>query len=418
MFYEVFISIKLALKNLQSNIGRTILSLLGIVIGVTSVIIILSLGAGIRNFVIGQVETFGTDVIEIEIKVPKTKQASAQNVGGMVGGAPIVTLKLEDIEAIGKISNIGAWYTGILSQQITSYQDKNNQTILFGTNSQIMEVDKGTELDVGRMYNDEEDRGLKQVAVLGSKIKDTLFGNSNAIDEIIKIKGQSFRVIGVLKERGAIGGFDWDKMIYLPLGTLQKKIMGVEHVQFAMLNIEDMAKVEQTISEAEEIMRDRHNIDDPEDDDFAIVSIAESLELIDQVFSAINILLLALTSISLIVGGVGIMNVMYVSVAERTFEIGLRKSIGARNSSILKQFLFEAIFLTVLGGLIGIIFGSLISYGAEKIALRQGYFLQFSITLQSILIGFGFSAGVGILFGYYPAKIASRLSPIEAMRKE
>lgn len=390
----------------------------GIVIGVASVIIILSLGAGIRNFIVGQVETFGTDVIEIEIKVPKTKQTSAQNFGGQVGGAPITTLKKEDIEAMADIDNIGAWYAGIISQQVTSYLDKNKQAIIFGTSAQIAEVDKGTEFESGRIYTEEEDRELKQFVVLGSEVKKTFFGSSDTVGQIIKIKGQSYRVIGVLKKRGAVAGFDWDNLIYMPLGTLQKKIMGVDHVQFAMLNIKDMSKVEMTIQEAEEVVRARHNIDNPEDDDFAIMSIAESIELIDKVFSAINILLLVLTSISLIVGGVGIMNVMYVSVVERTPEIGLRKSIGARNSSILNQFLFEAVFLTLLGGLAGIIIGVLVSYGAELAASRFGFFLKFSVTIQSIIIGFGFSAAVGILFGYYPARNASKLSPMEALRKE
>lgn len=418
MFHEAIVSIRLALRNLRSNAGRTILSLTGIVIGVASVIIILSLGSGIRNFVIGQVETFGTDVIEIEIKVPKTEHASFQNVGGQVGGAPITTLKKEDIEAIAKLNNIGAWYTGIIGQQVTSYLDRNKQVIIFGTSAQIAEVDKGTELESGRIYTKEEDRELKQVVILGSEVKKTFFGSDDAVGKVVKIKGQSFRVIGTFKDRGSIGGFNWDNLIYMPLGTLQKKIMGVDHIQFAMLNIKDMSKVELTIKEAEEIVRERHNIDDPEDDDFAIISIAESIELIDKVFSAINILLLVLTSISLIVGGVGIMNVMYVSVAERTSEIGLRKSIGARNSSILKQFLFEAIFLTLLGGLIGIIIGALVSYGAEFAASQFGFFLKFSVTFQSVLIGFGFSAVVGILFGYYPARNASKLSPMEALRKE
>ncbi len=381
-------------------------------------IIILSLGAGIRNFIVGQVETFGTDVIEIEIKVPKTEQTSLQNVGGQVGGAPITTLKKGDIEAIAKIDNIGAWYAGIIGQQITSYLDKNKQAIIFGTSPQMTEVDKGTKMESGRMYSEQDDQELKQVVVLGSEVKKTFFGSDNAVGQMIKIKGQSYKVIGVLKERGATVGFDWDSLVYMPLGTLQKKIMGVDHVQFAMLNIKDMSKVELTIQEAEKIIRARHNVDDPEDDDFAIISIAESIELIDKIFSAINILLLVLTSISLVVGGVGIMNVMYVSVTERTSEIGLRKSIGARNSSILKQFLFEAIFLTLLGGLVGIIIGALVSYGAEFAASRLGFFLKFSVTAQSVIIGFGFSAVIGILFGYYPARNASKLSPMEALRKE
>lgn len=418
MFHELILAIKLAAKNLRMNLGRTVLSLLGIVIGVAAVIIVLSLGAGLRSFVVGQIEAFGTDIIEIEVKVPKTKQTSSQNVGGMVGGTQITTFKLDDAEKVAKIPNISAWYGGILSQQLVSYRDKNKQTILMGLTAGVVDADEQTKVDSGRMYTEEEDRSLEQLAVLGSDVKESFFGLEDAVGKTIKIKGQSYKVVGVLKKRGLTGFFNFDNTIYIPMRTLQKKIMGIDYIQFAIFRLKDTSKTELTVLEATDIMRDQHNIDNPDDDDFATVSISQAKEIVGKVLSVINILLLSLTSISLLVGGVGIMNVMYVAVAERTYEIGLRKSLGAKNSDILKQFLFEAIFLTIIGGFLGVAIGFFISQVAGYFAGRAGFFVQFQITSFSILLSAGFSAGVGIIFGYYPARRASRLSPMEALRKE
>jgi len=415
---EILLSIKLALKNLRSNIGRSILSLLGIVIGVAAVIIVLSLGAGLKSFVIGQVESFGTDIFNVEVKVPKTKHTSSQNVGGMVGGTQITTLKIKDAEEIARHPNIRAWYGGIMSQQLVNYRDKNKQTILMGLTAGVVEADEKTQVEAGRMYTEEEDRGLEQLAVLGSDVKESFFGLENAVGKTIKIKGQTYKVVGVLKKRGMTGFFNFDNTIYIPMRTLQKKIMGIDHIQFAIFRLKDTAKTELTILEATDIVRKEHDIKNSDDDDFAITSIVQAKEIVGKVLSVINILLLSLTSISLLVGGVGIMNVMYVAVTERTYEIGLRKSVGAEKGDILKQFLFEAIFLTVMGGFLGVVIGFILSQVAGYFAGRAGFFIQFQITLFSVLLSAGFSAGVGVLFGYWPARRASRLTPMEALRKE
>lgn len=418
MLHELILSIKLALKNLRSNVGRTVLSLLGIVIGVAAVIVVLSLGAGLRSFVIGQVESFGTDIINVEVKVPKTKHTSSQNVGGMVGGTQITTLKIEDAEEIAKLPNVRAWYGGIMSQQLVNYRDKNKQAILMGLTAGVVEADEKTQVEAGRMYTEEEDRNLEQLAVLGSDVKESFFGLEEAVGKTIKIKGQSYKVTGVLKKRGMTGFFNFDNTIYIPMRTLQKKIMGIDHIQFAIFRLKDTAKTELTILEATDIMRDQHEIKNSDDDDFAITSIVQAKEIVGKVLSVINILLLSLTSISLLVGGVGIMNVMYVAVTERTYEIGLRKSVGAGNGDILKQFLFEAIFLTLIGGFLGVVIGYIISQVAGYFAAQAGFFIEFKITIFSVLLSAGFSAGVGILFGYWPARKASKLTPMEALRKE
>ncbi len=418
MINELIISIKLALRSLEASIGRTLLSLLGIVIGVASVIIVLSLGEGVKGYVVGQVEAFGTDIIQIEVKVPAVSKTSSQNATSQVGGTQITTLKLEDAEAVAKLSNIDDWYAASIGQQVVSFRSENKQVMIFGATSGMFEVDKKGEIETGRIYTEDDDKKLRQVVVLGSKIKRDLFGENKAIGENIKIKGQNFEVVGVEKERGVTGFFDMDSAIYMPLRTLQKKVLGIDHIQFAVFQLKDQNKVELAVLEATGVMRDQHDITDPDEDDFAVNSIKEIKDILDQVFFVVNALLLALTSISLIVGGVGIMNVMYVAVTERTFEIGLRKSVGAKNSSLLSQFMLEAVFLTFLGGIIGVFAGFGISQVAEIVSGELGFPIAFSVTWQSILLGFGFSALVGIIFGIYPALKASKMSPMEALRKE
>jgi putative ABC transport system permease protein len=412
------IPIKQALKNVRSNKGRTLLSLTGIIIGVGAVIIVLSLGEGVKSFVVGQVESFGSDIIQIEPKTPSVSKNSIQNTQGQVGGAKITTFKLKDAEDVGKLPNVKAWYAAQLSQQLATYGGKNKQSMLMGVTAGVMEADQQTQTASGQMFTQQDDDSMNQVAVIGSEVNDSFFGREDAVGKNIKIAGKTFKVIGVLKKRGQTGFFNFDGTIYLPLQTLQKKIMGVDYIQMAVFKLKDMNQLQPTILDAEDIMRRNHNIRKTKDDDFAVNSIQEVKDILDKVFSTINLLLLGLTSISLIVGGVGIMNVMYVSVTERTFEIGLRKAIGARKNDILSQFIFEAIILTLLGGFLGIVFGGLISYAATFVISSLGYPINFIITWYSIVLGFGFSSAIGIIFGYYPALRASQLSPMEALRKE
>ena len=387
MLHKLLTQIKIAFKTLRANLARTFLSLLGITVGVAAVIVVLSLGLGTKDYVLGQIESFGADLIEVRAKAPKTSQTSVQNASSVIGGVQVTTLKIEDLKKVAELPNLEAWYGGAISQEVVSYRDRNKRTIIFGASPGIDEVDNQFKIKEGRMYTEEDDENLKQFVVLGSMLAEDLFGYSNPVGKSVRIKDQSYRVIGVLEERGSSGNFSFDDLLYIPVQTLQKKVMGVDHVQFGLFKMDDTDKTALTVLQMEDILRDRHNVDDPDDEDFTVMALSEVTEILDQVFIIINVLLIALASISLVVGGVGITNVMYVAVTERTSEIGLRKSLGARRMDILEQFLFEAIFITFAGGLFGIILGYILTSIGEVVIAQLGFPLQFPVGWLSVLIG-------------------------------
>lgn len=405
-------------RNVWKNPARTLLSLLGIVIGTASVVLVLSLGAGVKGYVVEQIQSFGTDIIQVEIKVPKTKKNSSQGAAAIAGGSTVTTFKLEEAEKIGQGEAIEAWYAGMMSQQVVKYGGQNKQALIMGVSSGAFQADKQLVISEGTMFTQADDESLNQLVVIGSDFKKDFFPNEDPVGKKIKIKGKDFEVAGVLQERGSTGFFNFDNLIYLPIQTLQKKILGVDHIQFAIFKVKDEGRMALTALWIEDRMRDLHNIEKEEDEDYAVTSISEATGILDSVFKTINILLVALASISLLVGGVGIMNVLYVAVAERTFEIGLYKSIGARRSAILKLFLFEAFLLTILGGLGGLLLGWLGTLTAGLIASFFDFFLVFPLTWSNVVFSFSFSALIGMSFGLRPAWKAAQLSPIEAMRKE
>ena len=249
-------------------------------------------------------------------------------------------------------------------------------------------------------------------------MKQKLYGESDAVGTVIKIGNEHFNVIGVLEERGATFGFDMDNMVYMPLRTLQKRVLGIDYVTFIFGQTINPDISARTADDITQLVRERHQITDPDKDDFAVITMEQALDLLSTVIIGIQALLIALGSISMVVGGVGIMNIMYVSVTERTSEIGLRKSVGATSQNIFTQFLYEATIITLAGGIIGIIVGVGLSYLVSLGAQSQGYNWQFTVSWVGILLAVSMSTIVGLLFGLYPAKQAAKKSPIDAIRFE
>jgi putative ABC transport system permease protein len=420
------IHIKTALKAMSLNKVRTSLTVLGIVIGIASVIIVYSAGEGISSLITGQIESFGSDFIETEVKVPTGKKRVSEETQGamsMAQGLQITTLNLDDMDDINRLPSIVDSYAGLLSQDQVSYGNEVKKIFLFGTSASYIDIDN-SRIGSGRFFTESEDKSLAQVAIIGSKIKEKLFGESDAIGKSIKIKKTKFKVIGVMEERGAVMTLDFDDYIYIPIRTLQKKLMGVNHVLYMVHKVKNMDMAEVTADEIRFILRENHNISAPSEvgdiskDDFRVVTMTEMMEMLDVITGAITLLLLAIVIISIIVGGVGIMNIMYVIVSERTSEIGLRKAVGAKFKDIMSQFIVESILITVIGGLIGIFIGILFSYLISVGANYFGLDWRFSIPYKAYFVAFGFSLVFGVIFGVYPAAKAARMEPVEALRKE
>ena len=391
--------------------------MLGVVIGITAVIIVMSAGNGLEQYVSDTIDVFGSDIVEIEIKTPNTEHTSVENATGFVGGISVTTLTAEDAEAVIEYPNIkDAWY-GVMSQDVISHGNEIKKAFLWGVNAAFNEIDPW-EVAEGRFFTDDEDRSLSQVVVLGSDVKERLFGQGDAVGQNVKINRVSYRVVGVMEERGSMMFFNWDEMVFVPLRTLQKKVMGIDHISFIMAQMDDTSLGEQTVEDLRLIVRERHGTTDVNNDDFAVISMEQASDMMNVVFSGLTILLLALVSISLIVGGVGIMNIMYVSVTERTSEIGLRKAMGARSRDIMAQFLWESLIISFIAGVVGIVLGNAISYLIAWAASTQGFAWDFQISISGILLAVGFSAAVGLVFGLYPARRAASFDPIESLRFE
>ena len=412
---------RLAIKSLFSNPLRTGLTTLGVVIGIATVILVLSAGEGFRSLINAQVDAFGTNTLFIETRVPPTTKnrgagAVANDQSRANSPVAITTFKNRDLDDIKKLSNVVNNYGMVVGQKVVSYRDVIKSVIFYGASAARFEIDKG-KLSGGRFFTQAEDTGGDQVVILGSKLAVDLFGQDDPLGKLIRLGDLNFQVIGVYEPRGGFGG-DEDSVIYMPLGTAQKKVLGIDYLLVGIVEVRDPKLAEATVEDIKLLMRNNHNIDDPDKDDFYVQSQAQAMDTFNTIFNGITILLIAIAAIALVVGGVGIMNIMYVVVTERTAEIGLKKALGAKGSDILGEFLMEAVLVTLIGGGVGILLGSFLGWVVSLVAGVANLQWTFSVPLYAILLGVGVSAAIGISFGVLPARQASRLDPIEAMRYE
>ncbi len=385
---DLITNFKMSIITLKRQRMRSILTILGIAVGISIVIAIMAAGRGLDYLIMGELETFSPDLISIETKVPSTKQTSSENAFGQSTGITITTMKNKDIDLVMEHPNIVSAYGQVFGQDIVSHAGQTKTVLVMGE------------------------------VVLGMTVKEALFGDDVATGKMIYIKGKPFRVVGVAAKRGSAFFIDMDNVIYVPTLTMQKRLLGIDYVRQIIAKMKDRSLSAETVRELEEIIREEHDITDPAKDDFAVNTMDQAREMLGSVVGGITFLLVALVCISLVVGGVGIMNIMYVSVAERTFEIGLRKAVGARKRDIMWQFLSEALLITVGGGIAGIILGALLALIIYAVAIAYGLKWVYDVPLSSIVLAVGFSTFIGFLFGLYPARKAASLDPIEALRKE
>lgn len=410
-----------AIRGLKANPARTTLTTLGIVIGIATVILVLSAGAGFRSLIDAEMEAFGSNAIYVETRVPPSTKhrGSKTDADASRAASPvaITSLKNRDVDDIERLPNVRRAYGAVFGQKVVSYQDVAKNPLIFAASAARFDIDKGT-LQSGRFYTQAEDSGAAQVAILGATLAGDLFGQEEPIGKLIRVGELNFEVIGVYNARGALSGMNDDENVFIPLQTGQKKLLGIDYLSFVIVQVQDNRLAGATAEDIGLVMRRNHSITDPVKDDFQVTTQEQNMQTFNTIFGGITALLIAIAAISLVVGGVGIMNIMYVVVTERTAEIGLKKALGAREGDILSEFLIEAVLVTLLGGVIGIAFGALLGWVVSLIATGSNLKWTFTVPLYAVALGFGVSAGIGLIFGVLPARSASKLDPIEALRYE
>jgi len=407
-------SFKSAFEALRANKSRSVLTILGIVIGITAIILIMAIGQGGQDLILNQVEGMGSQTISIQ---PGREPKGISDMASLFSDS----LKEKDYEALKKKSNVPSVIEvmpEVIAVVTFSYEGETKQTSVIGASEILAEI-----LDIypseGSFFTDEDINSRASVVVIGSEIKEDLFGLSQAIGQKIRIKNRDFRVVGVFPQKGQVSMFNMDEMAVIPHTTAQKYITGTNYYNEIILKVASESVVSQAIKEIEATMRESHNITDPEKDDFHVHTQADIIESVSIVTDVLTALLLSVAAISLIVGGIGIMNIMLVSVTERTREIGLRKAVGATQRDILVQFLLESVLLTAIGGVIGILAGAVFAFLISLILSKLlNLSWAFNFPLSAAMAGLVVSALVGLIFGIYPAKRAAAKSPIEALRYE
>ena len=404
---QIIILIKVALKSMLKNRMRTLLTSLGIIIGVSAVIIMVGVGSGSQHQIETEIQSLGTNMIMV---MPAFSRMGNVN----RGAGSFNRLKMDDAEAVREKSTLLSAVSAVVFANGQIVGNGNNwNTQIQGVDPEFQQI-RMWELTSGAFFDEHDVRARKKVAVIGKTVVENLFGDLDPIGEKIRIRNTPFTIIGVLKEKGQDArGSDQDDIVLAPSTTVLYRLRGGDNINMIQVSANSIQNIEAAQTEIQTILREEHKIADESEDDFFLRNQAEITEAASETSRIMTMLLGAVAAVSLIVGGIGIMNIMLVSVPERTREIGIRMSVGARESDIMIQFLLESVVLSMSGGIIGI----LLSAGTS-IILNQFTNIYTVIEPTIVILSFTFSGAVGIFFGFYPARKASALNPIEALRYE
>lgn len=399
---------RIAIRALIRNKLRAFLTMLGIIIGVASVIAMLAIGEGSKVNITKEMSSMGTNMVMI--------MPNMQRRGGVsLGASSSMALKYSDVEAIrNEASSVASVSPEVRASGQVIFSNQNTQTTIYGVSEEYLTIKK-LEILSGRIFNSNELKGMAKVCILGQTVVENLFGaGADPVGLTIRVKNLPFLIIGVLKDKGESGmGQDQDDLILAPYTTVQRRLAAIDYINGIYTSAISEDKSAQAITEISEILRRTHKLKESEENDFRVMSQSELIETVSSITDILTILLGAIAGISLLVGGIGIMNIMFVSVTERTREIGLRMSIGGRGTDILKQFLVESILLSVLGGVLGVVFGYLIARGAGSLMDIPPV-----IKVKTVVLAFSVCFTIGVFFGWYPARKAANLNPIDALRYE
>jgi putative ABC transport system permease protein len=399
---------RIAVRALVRNKLRAFLTMLGIIIGVASVIAMLAIGEGSKRSITEEMSSMGSNLVMI--------MPNFQRRGGVsLGASSSMALKYSDVTAIrNEATSISAVSPTVNANGQVIYGNQNTQTNIYGVSEEYLDIRK-LKIQNGRIFNETEVRSMAKVCLLGQTVVDNLFGEGyDPVGLTLRIKNLPFEVIGTLEDKGESGmGQDQDDLILAPYTTVQRRLAAIDYINGIYCSAVSEEKSAAAIAEVQVILRRTHKLKESDENDFRVMSQSELIETVSTITNIMTYLLGAIAGISLLVGGIGIMNIMFVSVTERTREIGLRMSIGGRGKDILRQFLVESMLLSIAGGIFGIIFGYLIAKGAGTLMSTTTY-----ITTQSVLLAFVVCFAIGVFFGWYPARKASNLNPIDALRYE
>lgn len=403
MYKESFL---MAWASLIANKMRSILTMLGIIIGVAAVIALVSIGNGVKQDIQNSISSLGSNLLMVMPGAPRTP-------GVRPTAGSMKSLKVADYEAIAKLDGVKAVSPMTNGAYVVIYQNKNWTTSVSGVNANYLDVNNWT-MKSGRFLSNKNIQNRERVAVIGKTVAKNLFGDEDPVGAEIRVKNIPFRVIGVLngKGSGAMGN-DQDDMVIIPYTTAMERVDGIDYLRMLYVVAKDENGIDRLQSDIENLLRVRHGIKDTNLDDFNIQNMNSIMETMEETTGTLTLFLGAVAAISLVVGGIGIMNIMLVSVTERTREIGIRKALGATYFVIVTQFLIEAVVISLMGGLIGIALG----IGASKlISLASG--MSTVISVPTIVLSFAFSMAIGLVFGIYPARKAAKLNPIDALHYE